>query len=404
VKELSFRNAGLDTLPREVFSHADTLEHLDLSGNHFTSLPDELTRLRSLRRLFLSNNPCEELPRVIGQLPQLEMVGFRSCRLNRVAEDALPARLRWLTLTDNQLEFLPESLGHRPRLQKLALAGNRLRALPGSMSNATALELIRVSANALEQFPRALLRLPRLAWFAWAGNPFCTQPAVSAQPIAWDALQLHEVLGSGASGVISRATRRDTGEQVAVKVFKGAVTSDGWPEDEVRACLLAGQHEHLVALEGRVVGHPEGAEALVLALIPPNYRALGGPPDFESCTRDVMPPDLRLSSTQALNIARGVASLVEHLHARGISHGDLYAHNTRVDDAGRPLVGDFGAANVLEGLDTDLRAGVERTEVRSFGALLDDLLSRGAPPALAEMRDACWSSTPPSFASLSGGS
>ena len=140
MKELSFRNAGIDTLPREVFSHADTLEHLDLSGNHFTSLPDELTRLRSLRRLFLSNNPCEELPRVIGQLPQLEMVGFRSCRLNRVAEDALPARLRWLTLTDNQLEFLPESLGHRPRLQKLALAGNRLRALPSSMSNATALE------------------------------------------------------------------------------------------------------------------------------------------------------------------------------------------------------------------------------------------------------------------------
>ena len=216
MKELSFRNAGLDTLPREVFAHAETLEHLDLSGNRFTSLPDEFMRLRSLRRLFLSNNPCEEIPRVVGQLPQLEMVGFRSCRLNRVAEDALPARLRWLILTDNQLEFLPESLGHRPRLQKLALAGNRLRALPSSMSNATALELIRVSANALEQFPRELLTLPRLAWFAWAGNPFCTQPAVSAQPIAWDALQLHEVLGSGASGVISRATRRDTGEQVAV--------------------------------------------------------------------------------------------------------------------------------------------------------------------------------------------
>ena len=123
LKELSFRNAGLDTLPREVFAHADTLEHLDLSGNHFTSLPDEFTRLRSLRRLFLSNNPCEELPRVIGQMPKLEMVVLKSCRLNRVAEDALPARLRWLTLTDNQLEFLPESLGHRPRLQKLATPG-----------------------------------------------------------------------------------------------------------------------------------------------------------------------------------------------------------------------------------------------------------------------------------------
>jgi len=168
VKELSFRNAGLDTLPREVFAHADTLEHLDLSGNHFTSLPDEFTRLHSLRRLFLSNNPCEELPRVIGQMPKLEMVVLKSCRLIRVAEDALPVRLRWLTLTDNQLEFLPESLGHRPRLQKLALAGNRLRALPGSISNATALELIRVSANALEQFPRALAEMRDACW---SSNP-----------------------------------------------------------------------------------------------------------------------------------------------------------------------------------------------------------------------------------------
>ena len=224
MKELSFRNAGLNTLPREVFAHADTLEHLDLSGNHFTSLPDEFTRLRSLRRLFLSNNPCEEIPRVIGQLPQLEMVVLKSCRLNRVAEDALPARLRWLTLTDNQLEFLPESLGHRPRLQKLALAGNRLRALPSSMSNATALELIRVSANALEQF--------RLAWFAWAGNPFCTRPDVIVQPIAWDALQLHEVLGSGASG--KRVRQKG---QFLILIHKAAkALSRHGPEVKSRVC------------------------------------------------------------------------------------------------------------------------------------------------------------------------
>jgi hypothetical protein len=400
VKELSLRNAGLEAVPREVFAHAATLEQLDLSGNRITTLPDEFTELRSLRRLFLSNNPIEVFPRVLGQLPHLEMVGLKSCRLRRVDEDALPQQLRWLILTDNQLESLPESLGHRPRLQKLALAGNRLRSLPRSLVNATALELLRVSANQLQTFPREVLALPRLAWLAFAGNPFSLRPAASAKPVAWNTLELHEVLGSGASGVISRATIRGSGAQVAVKVFKGAVTSDGLPEDEVRTWLLAGAHEHLVAPEGRVTDHPEGADALVLSLIPPRYRALGGPPDFESCTRDVMPADLALTASQFRAVVKGVASAAAHLHARGLSHGDLYAHNTRVDAEGHAVVGDFGAASVLEGLDAEARAGVERMEVRAFAALVDDLLKCGAPASLAELRDACWSSNPPRLSAV----
>jgi hypothetical protein len=399
VKQLSFKNAGLDTVPREVFDHARTLEELDLSGNRFTALPDELTRLTALRRLFVSNNPIEELPRVLGQLPALEMIGFKSCRLRHVAEDALPTKLRWFILTDNQLEQLPESLGQRPRLQKLALAGNRLRALPRSMSEASALELVRVSANQLEAFPRGLLELPRLRWLAFAGNPFCTRPPVTATPIAWSSLTLHDVLGSGASGVVWRATQ--AGREVAVKVFKGAVTSDGLPEDEVRACLLAGAHPSLVAPLGRVIDHPEGADALVLSLVPPSYRALGAPPDFESCTRDVMPRDLGLSDAAHRRVVKNLAELGAHLHSRGVTHGDLYAHNTRVDRDGHALVGDFGAASVLSGLDDDLRAGIERIEVRAFGVLVDDLLSVGAPADLGELRDACASSRPPRFSDLS---
>ncbi len=400
MKQLSFKNAGLDVVPREVFAHADTLEHLDLSGNRFTELPDELTTLTSLRRLFLSNNPIEVFPRVLGQLPRLEMVGLKSCRVHRVDEDALPVRLRWLILTDNLLEALPASLGRRPRLQKLALAGNRLRTVPQSLEHATALELLRVSANQLEAFPRVLLGLPRLSWLAFAGNPFCAQPPVQAAAIPWGSLQLHEVLGAGASGVIWRATRRDGGAQVAVKVFKGAVTSDGLPDDEVRAWLLAGEHEHLVAPHGRVVDHPDGADALVMSLIPEGLRPLGFPPDFESCTRDVMPVDLELSPDAFRRVARGLSSVGAHLQAKGISHGDLYAHNTRVDAEGGVLVGDFGAASLLEGLDDDVRSAVARMEVRAFGALVDDLLTRGGPPDLAELRDACWSKNPPTFGAL----
>lgn len=64
------------------------------------------------------------------QCANLEMVGFKSNKINQVSESALPPKLRWLILTDNHIEALPDALGERPRLQKLALAGNRLTHLP----------------------------------------------------------------------------------------------------------------------------------------------------------------------------------------------------------------------------------------------------------------------------------
>lgn len=391
--------AGLEEFPREVLDLADSLEILDLSGNCLRDLPPDFDRLQKLKIAFFSGNLFESLPGVLARCPDLEMVGFKSCRLERIEEDALPANLHWLILTDNQLERLPDSIGGRPRLQKLMLAGNQLRELPRTLSRCRNLELLRISANRLEAFPDWLLDMPRLSWLAWSGNPFCAQHEDRELPpeIDWAGLELESILGSGASGVISRAQVRGTGRSVAVKVFKGSVTSDGYPQDEMAASIAAGHHPNLVNVENRLANHPEGRHGLVLSLIPPQYRNLGGPPSFESCTRDVFAPGSTLPVDQILSIARGVASLMAHLHDRGVNHGDLYAHNILIDPAGHPLKGDFGAASLLDGFTATRRESLQRLEVRAYGCLLDDLLgllhaSEAKSPVLAPvraLRDAC---------------
>jgi hypothetical protein len=131
---------------------------------------------------------------------------------------------------------LPAAIGRCTRLQKLMLAGNRLRSLPPSWprapaSNCCALPPISSPAARLVVAPA------RLAWLAYAGNPFCAaveqaaQGADRADPVPWHALALQQVLGEGASGVIHRAAWQDGAHcrDVAVKLFKGAVTSDGLP-------------------------------------------------------------------------------------------------------------------------------------------------------------------------------
>lgn len=378
-------------MPREIFDLADTLEVLDLSGNALTSLPDDLPKLRHLRILFASNNQFTELPAVLGDCESLSMVGFKANRIGHVAGRALPPQLRWLILTDNHVEMLPAEIGERPKLQKLMLAGNRLRTLPETMAACSRLELLRVSANRLDALPGWLLRLPRLAWLAYAGNPLNAgreQVALADAPVPeidWHTLALGQTLGEGASGVTHRATRllRDGHpvEAVAVKLFKGAVTSDGLPELEMAACLQAGRHPNLIPVLGKITGHPLDEHGLVMKLIHPSFGNLAGPPSLDSCTRDVYADDVWFDKPVALRIARGIASAAQHLHWRGIMHGDLYAHNILHDGAGHALLGDFGAASCHDIDDRAMAFALERIEVRAFGCLLEELAQRLAAEA-----------------------
>ncbi|MBU6229587.1 MAG: leucine-rich repeat-containing serine/threonine-protein kinase [Cyanobacteria bacterium REEB459] len=382
--------AGLMDFPVEIFDLSDSLEVLDLSHNQLDSLPDSLPRLKKLQRLFLSNNNFETVPEVLSQCSRLSMIAFKGNRIHTLPDHALPPRTRWLILTDNCLESLPASLGSLPCLQKVSLAGNRLRHLPGQLIHCQHLEFIRVAANQLEEFPTWLLSLPRLTWFGYAGNPFCAdwsqpgrgQPQLATPQLTtpqlttidWHQLVLGEVLGQGASGIISRGVWNsgDGDLEVAVKVFKGEVTSDGYPIDEMQACLAVGSHSNLMSPLGQISNHPEQKTGLVFPLAPADYRSLGNPPSLDSCTRDTYSPETHFSVQAVLNIALDVAAAVAHLHQRGILHGDLYAHNILSNHLDRAILGDFGAASFYpESLATRL----EPTEIRAFGCLLEDLLS-----------------------------
>ncbi|WP_456256520.1 leucine-rich repeat-containing protein kinase family protein [Pseudomonas iridis] len=376
-------SCGLTEFPAEIFDLADTLEILNLSGNALSCLPDDLHRLTRLRVLFCSDNQFTALPACLGQCTALTMIGFKANRIADVPGAALPPLLRWLILTDNCIDTLPSELGERAHLQKLMLAGNRLQSLPSSLSHCHRLELLRIAANQLTELPHWLLTLPSLTWLAYAGNPLETEAdaaALEATPqIDWSALRLEQQLGEGASGVISRATwQRADGAvtPVAVKLYKGEMTSDGSPLHEMNACITAGLHPNLIRIEGRIHGHPDGQQGLVMQLIDPSFANLAGLPSLASCSRDVYAEDRSFSAQVALRIAMGIASAAEHLHQQGITHGDLYGHNILLNDQGDCLLGDFGAASFHSTTDSMETRALQRIEVRAFGVLLGELLAR----------------------------
>ena len=113
-----------------------------------------------------------------------------------------------------------------------------------------------------------------------------------------------------------------------------------------------------------------------MSLIDASFRNLAGPPSFESCTRDVYPAEKRFDLGAVLRIAHGIAAAAEHLHAQGIMHGDLYAHNILHCDEGNALLGDFGAASFFAPDERATAEALQRIEVRAFGCLLEELLLR----------------------------
>ncbi|MFQ6332803.1 leucine-rich repeat-containing protein kinase family protein [Methylophilus sp. 3sh_L] len=376
-------SAQLTQFPAEIFQLADSLEILDLSGNALTELPADLHRLKKLRILFCSNNQFTHLPEVLGQCENLSMIGFKANQIKHIAESAIPTQtLRWFIVTDNALTKVPHALGECSKLQKLMLAGNQLSSLPASLANCHALELLRISANQFETLPEFLFDLPKLTWLAYAGNPFCNaieQTLISQHHIPridWPTLTLQQVLGEGASGVTYQAVMQDknTHESVAVKLFKSGLTSDGLPRCEMHANMLAGEQPNLVGVKGVIHNHPQGIEGLVMPLLDADLKVLAKPPSYESCTRDLYTDDLTLTPQQAEFILKGITQAAEHLHAHGLMHGDLYAHNILWGPE-KVVLSDLGGASFLPLDNPALTQKILKLEVRALAVLAEELVA-----------------------------
>lgn len=367
---------GLTEFPLAILKLSSTLEILDLSDNNLSELPDEIVQLKKLKVFFAARNRFTEFPKVLKSFPVLNMIGFKSNLLHTVAENVFPPQLNWLILTDNKIKKLPQSIGEVTLLQKCALAGNLIEELPIEMANCTQLELLRISANKLKDIPHWLFELPKLSWVAFGGNSATYQPKLTTDldTFDWNELDVSEQLGEGASGFISKANWKTKNQDVAVKIFKGAVTSDGLPDDEMDISIAAGRHENLIQVLGKIKNHSEAKSGLIMELITPTYLNLGNPPTFESCTRDVFDKGSCFKVKELLKIAKEMASVCEQLHSKGINHGDFYAHNILIDKTKKSILGDFGAASFYD-TQSAQSGTIQRVEVRAFGCLLEDLLA-----------------------------
>ena len=366
---------GLETFPDEIFSLADTLEILDLSDNNLSELPENFGQLKHLKIIFFARNKFTAFPKVLATCNSLKMIGFKSNQIETVPENSFPKFMNWLILTDNKIKALPKSIGKCQLLQKFLIAGNQLTHLPAELQNCKNLELVRIAANKLTLIPDWLVEMPKLSWLAFGGNKIYSEDKQQSKLTAYDYndFDIKEVLGEGASGIISKAIWKLENTPVALKIFRGSVTSDGLPDDEMQVSIAAGIHKNLIPVLGKIINHPEHKSGLILQLISPDFITLGNPPSLDSCTRDTFDNNTTLSATEILNLAKNIASVAAHLHKRGINHGDLYAHNILIASEGKCIFSNFGAASFYD-KEHKTYENLEKIEVRAYACFLEDIL------------------------------
>lgn len=203
-------------------------------------------------------------------------------------------------------------------------------------------------------------------------------------------------MGSGASGVIYRATRITDGLPVAIKLLRAASAHDAEASDRLRReaeALGLAWHPNVVEVidHGRL---PDGTSYLVMELL------VGEPLAHRVETKGRLTPD------ELLPIALQLTEAIVAVHAAGVVHRDLKPSNiflAKFPEGERVKIFDFGIARVeweemrITKIGTSIgtpgymspeqESGGEvdvRSDVFAIGALLYECLVGEPPPAQPE--------------------
>lgn len=132
--------ADFKEVPKPV-KHYKSLRKLTLSGiRAVDSLPQWIGDLKELEQLYVSESKIEGIHPYIFQLPKLKFCYLSNNQLQSISPGHADS-LETLTIENNQLTSLPDSLTRMPKLKWLSIKGNPFTKLPPGLEKIEHLEL-----------------------------------------------------------------------------------------------------------------------------------------------------------------------------------------------------------------------------------------------------------------------
>ncbi|XP_058789032.1 leucine-rich repeat and calponin homology domain-containing protein isoform X2 [Phymastichus coffea] len=147
----------------------------DLSKNRFLELPEEVTELKFLEKLYLYHNAIRIIPESVSMLQSLTYLDLSRNQLTTLPREVCRLPLQTLLVAYNRLEALPDELGRMTVLAELDAGCNEITNLPSRMGDLSQLRCLDLRCNLLVQIPIELTYL-KLITFDISGNRISVLP------------------------------------------------------------------------------------------------------------------------------------------------------------------------------------------------------------------------------------
>lgn len=151
----------------------------ELSDN---DLPNELERYQNLIELILDKNKFKRIPKTILKLRKLLRLSLNNNKLIDLKNIENFEHLKYLTVDDNCLISIDDSLCQIEKLEVLYLSNNSIQTINSSLfkSNLYNLKLLDLSFNKLENITTEMLMLPHLESLNLSNNMLIQLPSLPA--------------------------------------------------------------------------------------------------------------------------------------------------------------------------------------------------------------------------------
>ncbi len=144
---------------------------LELRHCHLTRFPLEITRLTSLRKLYLDENVFLYVPKEIGQLKNLRELNLSGNQLETLPREISSLKsLELLYLGVNNFKIFPEIVTELFNLKRLGLSINKLTCIPESIKKLKNLEVLALNNNHLTRLPKSIKEMKSLKVLALENN------------------------------------------------------------------------------------------------------------------------------------------------------------------------------------------------------------------------------------------
>jgi Leucine-rich repeat (LRR) protein len=171
IKHLELNMPNIENLPNDI-GNLNNLEKFSCTISSLKTLPESISEWEKLKSLNIAYTAIQELPESIGELKSLEKLNLNDNEINRLPESFTQLKsLKTLEMNNTNIKSLPTNFGALSNLEHLECRNIKISELPASFEQLKKLKYLDISGSNINKISNKLIKsLDKLAYLNLSGS------------------------------------------------------------------------------------------------------------------------------------------------------------------------------------------------------------------------------------------